>query len=84
MNFLTVESLIDRELAIVGVTEHFLNSQGACNQGVVGNRGSTRNFPMGADFFGEGAKIRSLGYYKCQKSPKNSFFTFRRGASMLQ
>ena len=27
---------------------------------------------------------RASGYYKCQKYPKNSHFTFRRGVSMLQ
>ena len=41
-------------------------------------------FRRGADSSDEGAKIWLLGYYKCQKSPKKSCFTFRRGASMLR
>ena len=36
-------------------------------------------FPRGADSSDEGAKIWISGYYKCQKSPKKSRFTFRRG-----
>ena len=47
-------------------------------------RGGVRNFPMGAYSSDEGAKIWFSGYYKCQKSPKKSLFTFRRGASMLR
>ena len=47
-------------------------------------RGSTSNFPTGADSSDEGAKIWFSGYYKCHKSPKNSPFTFRQGASMLR
>ena len=48
-------------------------------------RGGARNFPTGwADSSDEGAKIWFLGYYKCPKSPKKSFFTFQRGASMLR
>ena len=48
-------------------------------------RGGARNFPMeGADSSEEGAKIWFSGYYKCQKSPKNSLFIFRQGASMLR
>ena len=46
--------------------------QGSCHQG-------SRNFPTGADSSNEGAKIWFSGYYKCQKSPKKSPFTFRRG-----
>ena len=45
-----------------------------------GGRGGTRNFPTGADSSDEGAKICTSGYYKCQKSPKKSRFTFRRGS----
>ena len=41
-------------------------------------------FRRGADSSDEGAKIWFSGYYKCQKSPKKSLFTFRRGASMLR
>ena len=41
-------------------------------------------FRRGADSSDEGAKIWFLGYYKYQKSPKKSLFTFRRGASMLR
>ena len=37
-------------------------------------------FRLGADSSDEGAKIWFSGYYKCQKSPKKSLFTFRRGA----
>ena len=33
----------------------------------------------GADSSDEGAKIWFSEYYKCQKSPKKSLFTFRRG-----
>ena len=36
-------------------------------------------FRRGADSSDEGAKIWFLGYHKCQKSPKQSCFTFRRG-----
>ena len=38
-----------------------------------------RIFPLGADSSNEGAKIWLSRYYKCQKSPKKSLFTFRRG-----
>ena len=38
----------------------------------------------GADSSNEGAKIWLSGYYKGQKSPKKSLFTFRQGASMLR
>ena len=41
-------------------------------------------FRRGADSSNEGAKIWFSGYYKSQKSPKESLFTFRRGASMLR
>ena len=41
-------------------------------------RGGTRNFPMGAESSDEGAKIWFSGYYKCQKSPTKSLFTFRQ------
>ena len=41
-------------------------------------------FRQGADSSDEGAKRWFSGYYKCQKSPKKSLFTFRRGASMLR
>ena len=46
--------------------------------------GGARNFPTGADSSDEGAKIWFSGYYKRQKSPKKSPFTFRLGATMLQ
>ena len=47
------------------------------------SRGGARNFPTGvADSSDEGAKIWFSGYFKCQKSPKKSLFTFRLGASM--
>ena len=47
-------------------------------------RGGARNFPTGGlTLPTRGAKIWFLGYYKCQKSPKKSCFTFRRLASML-
>ena len=36
-------------------------------------------FRRGADFSDKGAKIWFSGHYKCQKSPKRSRFTFRRG-----
>ena len=38
----------------------------------------------GTDSSDEGAKIWYSGYYKCQKSPKKSLFTFRQGASILR
>ena len=41
-------------------------------------------FRREADSSDEGAKIWFLGYYKCQKSPKKSPFSFQRGASMLR
>ena len=37
------------------------------------------SFPTGADSSDEGAKILFLGYFHCQKSPKNSFSTSDRG-----
>ena len=33
----------------------------------------------GTESSDEGVKIRFSGYYKCQKSPKNSLLTFQRG-----
>ena len=41
-------------------------------------QGGARNCPTGGDSSDEEAKIRLSGYYKCQKSPKKLFFTFRR------
>ena len=41
-------------------------------------------FRRGAESSDEGAKIWFSGYYKCQKSPKKSLFTFQREASMLR
>ena len=35
------------------------------------------------EFSDEGAEMWFLGYYKCQKSPKKSCFTFRRGHSLV-
>ena len=37
-----------------------------------------------ANFSDKGAKIWLSEYYKCQKSPTKSLFTFRLGASMLR
>ena len=39
-------------------------------------QGGARNFPTGADSSDEGTTIWFSGYYKCQKSPKKSPFTF--------
>ena len=41
-------------------------------------------FRRGADSSDEGAKMWLSGYCKCQKFPKNSLFTFRRGAGMVR
>ena len=47
-------------------------------------RGGTRNVPTGGSSSDEVAKIWFSGYYKWQKFPKKSLFTFQRGASMLR
>ena len=62
----------------------FLNRKICRTVRLVEIRGGARIFRQGADSSDEGAKIWFSGYYKCQKSPKKSLFTFRRGASMLQ
>ena len=41
-------------------------------------------FRQGADSSDEGAKILFLGYFHCQKSPKNSFSPCDRGANMFR
>ena len=49
------------------------------------NQGWHQEFSDGrADSSDEGATIWFSGYYKCQKSPEKSLFTFRRGASLLR
>ena len=47
-------------------------------------RGGARNVPTGGSSSDEVAKIWFSGYYKWQKFPKKSLFTFQRGASMLR
>ena len=47
-------------------------------------RGGARNVPTGGSSSDEVAKIWFSGYYKGQKFPKKSLFTFQRGASMLR
>ena len=48
-----------------------------CLQSGVFHSGWRQEFSDGgADSSDEGAKIRFLGYYKCQKAPKKSCFTF--------
>ena len=41
-------------------------------------------FRRGVDSSDEGAKILFLGYFHCQKPPKNSFSPFDRGANMYR
>ena len=42
-------------------------------------RGGARNVPTGGSSSDEVAKIWFSGYYKWQKFPKKSLFTFQRG-----